>query len=103
MPRNVLRKASGMGAGRRREQTADRIRCSGRHGKACAARTVGDEAGGKGSPFFAKALALAEVGFQTTQGLGQIVDGVGVGKAQEAFGLAAEVDAGGDADMGFFQ
>ena len=50
-----------------------------------------------------KMLALADVGFQPTHGFGQIVDGIGVGKAQEPFGLAAEVDTGGDADMGFFQ
>ena len=35
--------------------------------------------------------------------MASVVDGIGVGKAQEPFGLAAEVDTGGDADMGFFQ
>ena len=55
------------------------------------------------SPASSKVLTLADVGFQPTHGFGQVVDGIGVGKAQEPFGLAAEVDTGGDADMGFFQ
>lgn len=107
MTKNVLRRVWDNGRGEEAEpgQKAA-IRPRPARQRHTAERTGrGDNAGGRSflPPALQKALALADVNFQPAHGLGQVVDGIGVGKAQETFGLAAEVDTGSDADMGFFQ
>ncbi len=43
------------------------------------------------------------IGPHSVQTPGDVLQGIGVGEAQEAFGVLAEVDARRDAHMGLFQ